>query len=198
MKHFRYPNTPDEKKRVPPRQRIANGFPVLTYGESPKVSQADWELKIWGEVDETMTFKWADLMDFPQHDFLADFHCVTHWSKLDVLWRGVKVSDLMDGLPLWKDVEFSLIHCYGGYTTNLMLSDLLDESVFLAHQLNGASLPAERGGPVRLIVPHLYAWKSAKWIKGIEILGEEQLGFWEENGYHRRGDPWGQERYDVP
>lgn len=194
MKHFREPETPEEKARVPPRQRLAKGFPVLTYGESPQITSEDWQLKIWGAA-EPLTWHWDDLMAQTQHEFQADFHCVTHWSKLDVSWRGVKIVDLMDGLTLSPDAKFALIHCYGGYTTNLPLADLVHPGVFLAHTLNGEPLPRARGGPVRLVVPHLYAWKSAKWISGIEFLTTEKLGFWEQNGYHRRGDPWQQERY---
>lgn len=197
MKYFRNPETKEEKQRVPPRQRLANGFPVLTYGETPQISKTDWRLDIWGEV-EPLSWDWSDLMAQPQHDFQADFHCVTHWSKLDVAWTGVKVSDLMGCLTLFPNAKFLLIHCYGGYTTNLPLADFSHPGVFLAHTLDGQPLPAERGGPVRLVVPHLYAWKSAKWIIGIEVLASEQLGFWEQNGYHRRGDPWHQERYDHP
>ena len=194
MKHFRNPETPEEKTRVPPRQRLANGFPVLTYGETPTISQEDWTLKLWGEV-APQTFQWADLKRWPPYDFTADFHCVTHWSKLDVHWQGVKISDFMTQVSLTPRAKYVLIHCTGGYTTNLRIEDFVHPNTFLAYTLNGEALPSDRGGPVRLVVPHLYAWKSAKWISGLEFLAEEKLGFWEENGYHRRGDPWQQERY---
>lgn len=194
MKHFRNPQTDEEIKRVPPRQRLANGFPVLTYGETPQVSLENWAFNVWGEA-EPLTLRWDALMGLPQREFRADFHCVTHWSKLNVQWRGVEISDVMEQIDLTASAQYVLVHCYGGYTTNLTLEDLTDPGVFLAHTLHGEVLPSEHGGPVRLVVPHLYAWKSAKWISGLEFLAVEKLGFWEENGYHRRGNPWQQERY---
>lgn len=192
-KYFRKPNT-SEKQRVPPGQHLANQFPVLTYGETPHITPQDWQLKVWGLVKE-QTFVWSDILALPQSTFTADFHCVTHWSKLDVSWAGFAVSELMQLIELQPSVTHVMQHCYGGYTTNLTLNDFLHEQAFFAHTLNGEPLPMDHGGPLRLVVPHLYAWKSGKWLNGLEFLDHEQLGFWEENGYHRRGEPWSEERY---
>jgi DMSO/TMAO reductase YedYZ molybdopterin-dependent catalytic subunit len=180
--------------RVPPGQHLTKGFPVLTYGETPSVNQTDWQLRVWGLAQEK-TFSWQDLMAMPQSEFTADFHCVTTWSKLDVQWTGVKVTDFMQFVEVDPKATQILEHCYGGYTTNIAIADFLRPENFLAHTLFGEPLPAEHGGALRLVVPHLYAWKSAKWLNGLEFLDHEQLGFWERNGYHRRGEPWAEERY---
>ena len=185
---------PDQGDRVPPGQYLAKGFPVLSYGETPQVNTDQWLLKVWGLVTPK-SFDWSDFMDLPQQEFVADFHCVTRWSKLDVKWQGVSIIDFMHALEVDPKSTHILQHCYGGYTTNLPLEDFARPENFFAHTLNGEPLPAEHGGPMRLIVPHLYAWKSAKWLNGIEFLDHDQSGFWEKNGYHRRGDPWSEERY---
>jgi DMSO/TMAO reductase YedYZ molybdopterin-dependent catalytic subunit len=185
---------PDLADRVPPGQHLAKGFPVLTYGDTPQVSQADWALAITG-MAEPKTFIWADIMALPQSEFTADFHCVTTWSKLDVSWGGIKITDLMAAIQLAPQAAHVMLHCYGGYTTNLALEDFVRPENFLAHTLEGEPLSADHGGPLRVVVPHLYAWKSAKWISGLEFLAEPELGFWERNGYHERGEPWAKERY---
>ncbi len=194
-KFFHKPQ-PAEQERVPPGQYLTNGFPVMTYGQTPDVTRKEWKLKVWGLVPQSLTFTWEDVMKLPQQEFTADFHCVTRWSKLDVTWKGFRVLDLME---LVGDIDPSaghvMEHCYGGYTTNLPLADFLRPENFLAYELNGEPLPKEHGGPMRTMVPHLYAWKSAKWISGIEFIDREQSGFWEQNGYHRRGEPWTEERY---
>lgn len=193
MKFFTKPG-PELQDRVPPGQHLASGFPVLTYGDTPQISTNAWQLKVWGLAAEK-TFSWSDIMAMPQSSFTADFHCVTTWSKLDVQWVGIKATDFMQSINLKANATHVLLHCYGGYTTNLTLDDFLREDNFLAHMLFGEPLPPEHGGPLRLVVPHLYAWKSAKWLNGIEFLDHEELGFWERNGYHRRGEPWAEERY---
>lgn len=186
------------RDRVPPSQHLASGFPVLTYGDTPQISIEKWQFKIWGLV-EPKTFTWDDFMSLPQQEFTADFHCVTHWSKLDVKWTGIKVVDFMKQLvevdPKATKANHLMQHCYGGYTTNISMADFIREENFFAHTLFGEPLPADHGGPMRLVVPHLYAWKSSKWINGLEFLAAEELGFWERNGYHRRGEPWAEERY---
>ncbi|MEB3281904.1 MAG: sulfite oxidase-like oxidoreductase [Lyngbya sp.] len=184
----------EQSDRVPPGQYLAKGFPVLTYGETPQISTEDWELKIWGSATPK-TFTWSDIMAMPQSEFTADFHCVTRWSKLDVKWRGIKVIDFMKQVEVDAEAVHIMEHCYGGYTTNIALDDFLREENFFAHTLFDEPLPLDHGGPLRLVVPHLYAWKSAKWINGLEFLNEEALGFWERNGYHKRGEPWAEERY---
>lgn len=219
-KFFEKPG-PELAGRVPPGQHLAKGFPVLTYGQTPTIDPAHWSLRAWGLVQcdeanlaqihslgneglgnrevepgqEEVVFSWSDVMAMPQHDFTADFHCVTTWSKLDVAWRGVKVLDLMLQVPLQPSATHVMLHCYGGYTTNLTLEDFLRPENFLAHTLMGEALTPEHGGPLRVVIPHLYAWKSAKWIQGLEFLPQKVLGFWEQNGYHERGEPFAQERY---
>jgi DMSO/TMAO reductase YedYZ molybdopterin-dependent catalytic subunit len=169
---------------VPPGQNVALGFPVLTYGPTPRIDKEELELQIFGLVEEK-TFSWPALMDLPQTDIVKDFHCVTH----------ILTTDLMETLKPSKGASHVMLHCYGGYTTNLSLEDFCSEGCLLAHQLEENDIPVEHGGPLRAIVPHLYAWKSAKWLNGIEFMAEDRFGFWERNGYHRRGDPFKEERY---
>ena len=187
---------PDEEQsdRVPPGQYLTKGFPVLTYGQTPQVSIETWQFKVWGLVKEA-TFEWADFMALSQHEFTADFHCVTRWSKLDVKWTGIKVTEFMKLIEVEDTAVHVMEHCYGGYTTNIAMSDFEREENFFAHTVFDEPLSAEHGGPMRLVVPHIYAWKSAKWINGLEFLDNEELGFWERNGYNSRGEPWAEERY---
>ncbi|NJK37740.1 MAG: sulfite oxidase-like oxidoreductase [Oscillatoriales cyanobacterium RM1_1_9] len=189
-------NKPDQDtaERVPPGQYLATGFPILTYGETPQISTQEWEFKVWGLVTPK-TLTWSDFMAMPQQEFTADFHCVTRWSKLDIKWRGVKVTDFMKQVEVNPRAVHVMEHCYGGYTTNIAMADFLREENFFAHTLLDEPLPIDHGGPMRLVVPHIYAWKSAKWINGLEFLEHEDLGFWERNGYHTRGEPWAEERY---
>ncbi|MCS6813499.1 MAG: sulfite oxidase-like oxidoreductase [Cyanobacteria bacterium] len=192
-KFFRRPD-PALGDRVPPGQHLTNGFPVLTYGATPIIKPDEWQLRVWG-LAEPATFTWVDFQQMPQTDFTADFHCVTTWSRLDIQWTGVRIVDFMQHVKLDPRATHVMQHCYGGYTTNLTLEDFLRSENFFAHTLFGEPLPPDHGGPMRTVVPHLYAWKSAKWISGLEFLDHEQLGFWERNGYHRRGEPWAEERY---
>ena len=195
MKFFEKPGA-DVADRVPPGQHLAKGFPVLTYGDTPQVSTAEWQFTVSG-LAQDKTFSWQDFIEMPQSEFTADFHCVTTWSKLDVQWRGVKITDFLKAIDVDPQAAHVMEHCYGGYTTNLSLEDFVREENFFAHTLFDEPLPAEHGGPMRLIVPHLYAWKSAKWINGLEFLKEIELGFWERNGYHQRGEPFAEERYSM-
>ncbi|MBD2344040.1 sulfite oxidase-like oxidoreductase [Anabaena subtropica] len=192
-KFFQKPDQTNSN-RVPPGQHLAKGFPVLTYGAAPQVSIEQWEFRVWGLVKPTI-LTWSDFMALPHHEFTADFHCVTRWSKLDVKWTGIKVTDFMSLIEVDPKAVHVMEHCYGDYTTNIAMSDFVREENFFAFKLFGEDLPTEHGGPMRLVVPHLYAWKSAKWINGLEFLDKEELGFWERNGYHRRGEPWDEERY---
>ncbi len=194
-KFFQKPDL-EQSHRVPPNQYLTKGFPVLTYGDTPQISPDEWEFRVWG-LAAPKTLTWEDFMSLPHADFTKDFHCVTRWSKLDVQWTGIKVTDFMEQVELDPKAAFIMEHCYGGYATNLPLEDFLREENFFAFQLFGEPLPPEHGGPMRLIVPHLYAWKSAKWINGLEFLEQDEMGFWERNGYHRRGDPWQEERYSM-
>lgn len=196
-KYFRKPTSAERSEgRIPPGQHLANGFPVLTYGDVPAVSTDTWQLRLWGEIEgEEYVLSWTDLMAMPQVNFTADFHCVTRWSKLDVQWTGVRLSDICDRVVRLPTARFVMQHCYGGYTTNVPVEDFLRSENYLVHSLNDAPLPRAHGGPARTLVPHLYAWKSAKWICGFEFLPTDSSGFWERNGYHRRGDPWAEERF---
>ena len=193
-KYFKKPDD-DMGGRVPPGQTLTSRFPVLTYGPTQHVESQDVQLRVWGLADE-VTFSWEDLMGMPQTTHTYDIHCVTHWSKLDTTWTGVAVPDLMQHVKLHEGATHVMVHSYGGYTTNLSLDDFIRPLNLLAHQYEGGPLPSEHGGPMRLVVPHLYFWKSAKWISGLEFLGYDQPGFWERNGYHMRGDPFEEERHD--
>jgi DMSO/TMAO reductase YedYZ molybdopterin-dependent catalytic subunit len=140
---------------------------------------------------------WDQFQAEPQTDWTGDMHCVTRWSKFGMHWRGVSVADLLARAEPTPAASHLMAHCYGGYTTNMPLSDVTEHPAFIAHQADGAPLEGDHGGPARLLVPHLYLWKSAKWVSRLEVLTEDHLGFWEVNGYHHRGDPWREERYSV-
>lgn len=185
--------------RLPPGQRLVKGWPVLHEGPTPIFDQATWRLRIWGHVERPLSLRWEELGALPQVEVLRDFHCVTTWSRYDNRWGGVSVAALLDRAGLREGASHALIHCYDsiGYTTNLPLSDLNRPDNLLATQHDGAPLAPDHGGPVRLVVHHLYAWKSAKWVSGVEILTEDRRGFWEERGYHNRADPWLEERYSY-
>lgn len=185
-----------EKERIPVGQKHTHLFPILTYGETQEIDPAQWQLKVWG-LASSKEFALEDLMKLPHHDFTKDFHCVTRWSKLDVKWKGIKVTDFIKLVDLDPQATHVMQHCYGGYSTNLTIDDFVREDNFFAFKLFDKSLSAEHGGPIRTVIPHLYAWKSAKWINGLEFLDHEKLGLWERNGYHRRGDPWLNQRYDA-
>ncbi|TYQ28327.1 sulfite oxidase-like oxidoreductase [Pseudanabaena sp. UWO311] len=180
--------------RIPKGQRLTNGFPIMTYGDTPQIQRQDWQFHVWGLATEK-TFSWDDFMSMPQTEYTIDFHCVTTWSKLDVKWKGVKVTDFLKYIEVDPQAVHLMEHCYGGYTTNIAMEDFVREENFFAHTLFDEPLPIDNGGPMRLVVPHLYAWKSAKWINGLEFLDKMQLGFWERNGYHHRGEPFAEERY---
>ena len=180
--------------KVPPGQSVTERFPVLTYGPTPRVSEEETEVRIFGLVEER-TLNWQELMSLPQTTLTRDFHCVTHWSKLDVTWTGILTTDLLEVLEPDSDATHVMFHCYGGYTTNLKLDDFVADGCMVAYKLEGEPIPTEHGGPLRTLIPHLYAWKSAKWLSGIEFMKGDKPGFWERNGYHMRGDPFAEERY---
>jgi DMSO/TMAO reductase YedYZ molybdopterin-dependent catalytic subunit len=150
-----------------------------------------------GAVEAPYALDWAGLLEAPQVDWTGDIHCVTRWSKFGMHWRGVSVAELIERARPPAEASHLLAHSYGGYTTNLPLEDVLDHPALIAYEVDGVALEPDHGGPARLLVPHLYLWKSAKWVKRLEILEGDRLGFWEENGYHHRGDPWSEERYSV-
>lgn len=179
---------------LPPGQVLTRKFPVLTYGPIPQVEPHELRLKVEGLVKHK-EFSWEELMALPQAELSADFHCVTRWSRPGLHWKGIRVLDLMEHVELDPEARSVLVSCYGGYTTSLPLEDFLHPDNLLAHTLEGSPLPREHGGPLRLLVPHRYGWKSAKWVHSFRFNAGELLGFWEVNGYHERGDPWREERY---
>jgi DMSO/TMAO reductase YedYZ molybdopterin-dependent catalytic subunit len=181
--------------RVPAGQYVTNKWPVLTYGDTPDVRPEDWTFRISGLVANETILSWEQLLALPRAQITADFHCVTRFSTLDNPWEGVATRTVLGLVQVDPEASHVLVHCYGGYTTNLPLEDFLSEHALLADRHNGEPLPVDHGGPVRLVVPHLYAWKSAKWVHGIELLAEDRRGFWEENGYHTYGDPWREQRF---
>ena len=187
---------PDELAgRVPPGQYVEEGFPVLTAGPTPDVSTApgEWSLRVDGMVGAELELSWEDLNELPQEEVPCDIHCVTKWSKLGTSFRGVSVDALLERAePL---APYATAFSYGGYTTNLAIEDLSDGRAWIVTEHEGEPLSREHGGPARLLVPHLYFWKSAKWIAGLRVMDHDEPGFWEANGYHNRGDPWREERY---
>ncbi|PZD94597.1 sulfite oxidase-like oxidoreductase [Paenibacillus sambharensis] len=184
--------------RVPPGQTVTEGFPVLHYGSVPIYRDMDkWDLRLFGLVEEEISIGYHDFMKLPQQEFRNDIHCVTTWSKLDNVWEGVAVRTIMDKVKLKPEASYVMLHAEEGWTTNLPLEDFLRETSLLAVKHNGELLTPEHGYPVRMVVPHLYFWKSAKWLRGIEFLASDKPGFWERNGYHMYGDPWEEQRYDF-
>ncbi len=180
---------------APPGQFVTDRFPVLTFGPTPRINLDDWQFKISGLVDEEITLDWKQFNDLPQITLDAEFHCVTQWSKLQNTWQGILFTDVMKLVTPKPEAKFVMAHCYGGYTTNVALDVLVDDDVMFAHSHDGAPLTPEHGGPMRLVVPKRYGWKSAKWVNGIEFMAEDEPGFWEMRGYHMEGDPWKEERF---
>jgi DMSO/TMAO reductase YedYZ molybdopterin-dependent catalytic subunit len=180
-------------EKLPPGQYLVTDFPVLSAGPTPKVDTGRWELQIRTETGRVHSWDWAAFRRLPTDDITVDLHCVTKWSKLGTGWRGVSVDTLMTDVE--TAAEYALARSYGGYTTNLPLADLLDGQAWVAYRYDGDDLEPEHGGPARLLVPHLYLWKSAKWLNGIDLLETDEPGFWETLGYHNYGDPWREQRY---
>lgn len=181
--------------RVPSGQVRTSRWPVLHAGPTPKVDLARWDLKIFGAVEEPVTWTWEEFRALPSLMVAADMHCVTRWSRLDNAWEGVSVAEVMRHVRPRAEARFVLIHAENGFTTNLPIDDFRGEDCLFAWSHDGRPLTADHGWPLRLVVPRLYAWKSAKWIRGIEFLEADRPGFWEENGYHNHGDPWLEERF---
>ncbi|MGB2569988.1 sulfite oxidase-like oxidoreductase [Micromonospora citrea] len=178
---------------LPPGQYLTEDFPVLSAGPTPKVPLDTWEFVLDTESGAEFRWSWPEFTGLPQETPTVDIHCVTRWSKLGTSWQGVSLDTLLDGVD--TAARYALVHSYGGYTTNLPLDDLRGGRAWVVHTYDGAPLPAAHGGPARLLVPHLYLWKSAKWVRGIRLLVDDQPGFWETAGYHDYGDPWREQRY---
>jgi DMSO/TMAO reductase YedYZ molybdopterin-dependent catalytic subunit len=183
----------EEARRLPPGQYLERDFPVLSAGPTPRVPLDTWTFTLDGAVDEPRTWTWEEFQALPSEVVTRDIHCVTKWSKLDTTWEGVSVDVLLEGVN--TEGAYITAHSFGGYTTNLPLEDVTDGKAWVAYQFEGEPLDPEHGGPARLLVPHLYFWKSAKWVRGITLMLDDELGFWEQLGYHDRGDPWREQRY---
>jgi DMSO/TMAO reductase YedYZ molybdopterin-dependent catalytic subunit len=182
-------------RRIPPGQVETRRWPVLHAGATPRVDPASWDLKFFGLVEEPKTWSWDEFRALPRATVLADMHCVTHWSRLDNTWEGVLVRDAMAHVRLKPEARFVLVHAEHGFATNLPLADFLGADCLFAWGHDGRPLEPDHGWPLRLVVPRLYAWKSAKWVRGVQFLADDEPGFWEQNGYHNHGDPWTEQRY---
>jgi DMSO/TMAO reductase YedYZ molybdopterin-dependent catalytic subunit len=178
---------------LPPGQYETHGFPVLSAGPTPRIPLDRWQFTITTEQGKKHSWSWPQFLSLPQEEVRVDIHCVTKWSKFDTVWQGVAVDTLLRNVE--TAVGFVTVHSYGGYTTNLRLADLRDGKAWIVHQFDGRPLEPEHGGPARLLVPHLYFWKSAKWVNGLTLTSEDKPGFWELFGYNNHGDPWREQRY---
>jgi DMSO/TMAO reductase YedYZ molybdopterin-dependent catalytic subunit len=183
----------DVADRIPPGQYVTSDFPVLTAGVTPHRSADLWNFSIVGEIDDTRGWSWSEFRNLPSEDITVDIHCVTKWSKLDTVWRGVSVNTLLAGVD--TAAEYVLQFGDGGYTTNLPLEDVTGGKAWVVYEYDGEPLAPEHGGPARMLVPGHYFWKSAKWIRGLRLQTSDEPGFWEQNGYHNYGDPWQEQRY---
>lgn len=184
-----------DRPRIPPGQVRTEKWPVLHYGRVPTAEPGSWSLSVFGEVERPLELGWDELMALPQREMVCDIHCVTGWSRLDSRFTGIPLTEIARRAIPRASATHVLVHAPDAWTSNLPAADLVREDVLLAHAHHGEPLPAEHGGPLRLVVPHLYFWKSAKWVTGLEFLTEDRPGFWERNGYHTRGDPWREERF---
>jgi DMSO/TMAO reductase YedYZ molybdopterin-dependent catalytic subunit len=182
-----------DPSRIPPGQYLERGFPVLSAGPTPHTPLDQWTFAIDGAVAEHTSWSWDEFLDLPAEMITTDIHCVTKWSKLDTRWRGVPIDRLLDGVK--PEARYLTAWSDGGYTTNLALDDVTGGRAWVAYEYGGEPLEAEHGGPARLLVPHLYFWKSAKWVRGLTLTVDDEPGFWEGYGYHNHGDPWLEQRY---
>lgn len=181
--------------RLPPGQSLTLKWPVLHYGSVPRFDPATWDFRLWGMVQQPVRLAWEEFNRLPRSEVTSDFHCVTRWSRFDNRWAGVAFRTLLDLVKLRPGVAFVLLHAEQGFTANVPLADLDRDDVLLATHHDGQPLTPDHGYPLRLIVPHLYAWKSVKWLRGMEFLDRDVAGFWEQNGYHMYGDPWKEQRF---
>jgi DMSO/TMAO reductase YedYZ molybdopterin-dependent catalytic subunit len=187
--------TRPEDQRLPPGQHLTKDWPVLDLGVMPPVSRERWRLDVHGAIENPVFWTFAEFAAQKQSQFTSDIHCVTTWSRYDNEWEGLATRELLAACQPREDARFVVLHSSDGYTTNLALEDFAAEDALLAHSWSGQPLTEEHGGPVRLVVPHLYFWKSAKWLQAIEFVSNDAPGFWEVRGYHNRGDPWAEQRY---
>jgi DMSO/TMAO reductase YedYZ molybdopterin-dependent catalytic subunit len=183
----------EENPALPPGQYLTRDFPVLSAGPTPQIQTDQWDFTVTTETGETRSWTWAEFTALPTEMPTVDIHCVTSWSKLGTTWRGVSLDTLLGAVP--TSAAYAMAHSYGGYTTNVPVADLLGGQAWIAYEFDGRPLQPVHGGPARLLVPHLYFWKSAKWVRGLQLLEHDQPGFWEGLGYHMYGDPWKEQRY---
>lgn len=181
--------------RLPPGQSLTLKWPVLHYGSVPKFDPARWDFRVYGLVENPLRMSWEEFNRLPRLNHKSDFHCVTRWSRFDNEWEGIAIKDVLALARPKPEASHVLVHAEEGYTANVPLTDLNRDDVLLATHHDGEPLSADHGFPLRLIVPHLYAWKSVKWVRGLEFLNHDQAGFWEQNGYHMYGDPWKEQRF---
>ena len=186
---------PEPPRPIPPGQYLESGFPVLSAGPTPRTPLDQWTFSIEDGSETQASWTWDEMQALPQTELTADIHCVTKWSKLDTNWKGVKIDTLLEAAEVEPADDHMMAFCDGGYTTNLPVEDLLDGKGMLAFEYDGEPLEPAHGGPARLLVPHLYFWKSAKWVKGLRLMEDNEPGFWEMYGYHMYGDPWKEQRY---
>ena len=184
-----------EQQRLPPGQHLTRDWPTLDLGLTPEISHERWHLDVYGAIENPLFWSFKEFSARAMTPVISDIHCVTTWSRYDNQWVGLPTRELLEACQPREDAHFVVLHSYDGYTTNLPLGDFADEDALLAHSWSGKPLTAEHGGPVRLVVPHLYFWKSAKWLQAIEFLAQDSPGYWEVRGYHNRGDPWAEQRY---
>ncbi len=185
----------EDAVRLPPGQYKEEGFPVLSAGPTPRVTHEDWKFTLKVGPKPIKTWTWAEFNALPQSKMHKDIHCVTKWSKFDTNWAGVTIADILDDADLEPPTEYTLAHSFDGYTTNVPYKDLTGEQAMVATSYEGAPIAPDHGGPARLFVPHLYFWKSAKWVNGLQFTNVDEPGFWELRGYHIYGDPWKEQRF---
>lgn len=185
-----------QAQRVPPGQYVTRDFPVLSAGPTPRIKLEEWRFTIEGRVREQVMWTWDEFLKLPAQSFVVDIHCVTKWTKLDTKWKGVSVDTLFEHVELDPKAAFLTAFSYGGYTTNLPLPDAVNGQAFVAYEYDDKPLAPEHGGPARLVVPHLYFWKSAKWVRGLRLMEKDKSGFWESLGYNNHGDPFLSQRYE--
>lgn len=185
-------------ERVPPGQSATTKWPVLHYGSIPRFNPATWDFRVFGLVSSPVTLSYQEFKALPRRTLTADIHCVTAWSRLGVTFEGVPARTVLEPAGIRPEAAFVMVHAEQGYETNLPLEYVLADDALLADRADGADLTPEHGWPLRLVIPRLYFWKSAKWVRGFELMAGDRAGFWERNGYHMRGDPWKEERYSTP
>ena len=190
---FGHRRSVEDPSRIPPGQHVTSDFPVLSAGPTPHTPLPEWSFRIDGAVKEPVSWRWEEFLALPAEQFTVDIHCVTKWSKLDTSWRGVPLDTLLNNVE--TDAGYFMARCDGGYTTNLALEDVAAGKAWVVYEYDGGPIHPEHGGPARLLVPHLYFWKSAKWARGLTLTKTDEPGFWETYGYHNHGDPWLEQRY---